>query len=244
MKVIGKLAARALHKAGRICDPPKQTRIIEDEYLLWLSYANSGMVERGNYYLIDYAIQRLPSAAPILEIGAFCGLSTNIISHFKRKYRLTNRLLTCDKWNFENVNGRTSIADSPVLFSDYRAFVRQSYIRNVRMFSADDLPFTIEMTSDEFFDCWEKRAPVADIFERTLSLGGPLSFCYIDGNHTYEYAKRDFLSCDSFLESGGFILFDDSTLRNFGVWRLMPEIISDGKYKLIDTNPYHLFQKR
>jgi hypothetical protein len=177
-------------------------------------------------------------------IGAFCGLSTNIITHFKRKYKVTNRLLTCDKWNFENVNGRTSIADSPVLFSDYRAFVRQSYIRNVRMFSADDLPFTMEMTSDEFFDCWEKRASVADVFERTLSLGGPLSFCYIDGNHTYEYAKRDFLNCDSFLESGGFILFDDSTLRNFGVWRLMPEIISVGKYNLIDTNPYHLFQKR
>jgi Methyltransferase domain len=244
MNSIRKLAARALHKAGRICDPPKQTRTIEDEYLLWLGYANSGMVEPGNSYLIYYVIQRLPSGAPIVEIGTFCGLSANIITHFKRKYGLKNSLFTCDKWDFENVKGRAKIADSPILFSDYRTFVRESFIRNVRMFSPDHLPYTIEMNSDEFFSCWQKQCGVTDVFGRAISLGGPVSFCYIDGNHTYEYAKRDFQNCDTFLESGGFILFDDSTLTNFGVWKLMPEIVAGGKYKLIDTNPYHLFQKR
>jgi hypothetical protein len=55
--------------------------------------------------------------------------------------------------------------------------------------------------------------------------------------------QQDFLNCDDFLEIGGFILFDDSTLTEFGVHRLMPEIIAEGRYKLIATNPYHLFQK-
>jgi hypothetical protein len=56
-------------------------------------------------------------------------------------------------------------------------------------------------------------------------------------------AKRDFLNSDTFLDSGGFILFDDSTDVQFGVRKLMPEITSGGRYKLIATNPNHLFQK-
>jgi hypothetical protein len=243
MKSIRKLAARVLRKGARIIDPPQQTKLIQDEYLTWLSYANPGMLEGGNKYLIDYAIRRLPSAAPILEIGSFCGLSTNVITHLKRVHGVRNVLITSDKWHFENVNGRPEIPNSPVLFSDYRTFVRDSYIRNIKMFSQDDLPFTIEMFSDEFFDAWKNRIACTDVLGRPLTLGGPFSFCYIDGNHTYEWAKRDFLNCDQFLEVGGFILFDDSTLTEFGVYKLMPEIISGGRYNLIAINPYHLFQK-
>jgi len=243
MKSARKLAARVLRKGARIIDLTEQTQLVQDEYLTWLSYANPGMLEEGNQYLIDYAIRRLSTAAPILEIGSFCGLSTNVITHFKRVHGMRNALITCDKWQFENVNDRLEIPNSPILFSDYRRFVRDSYIRNIKMFSPDDLPFTIEMTSNEFFEAWKNGRACTDILGRSLNLGGLLSFCYIDGNHTYECTKRDFLNCDEFLEIGGFILFDDSTLTQFGVYKLMPEIISGGNYKLIATNPNHLFQK-
>src|SRR5271165_4278397 len=109
------------------------------------------MLAAGNHYLFDHAIRHLPSAAPILEIGSFCGLSTNVISHLKRVHGVRNPLVTCDNWQFENVDGRPEIPNSPLLFSEYKTFVRDSYIRNIEMFSRDDLPFTIEMTSDEFF---------------------------------------------------------------------------------------------
>jgi hypothetical protein len=243
MKSIRKLATRVLFKAAMIINPQKKTQLIQDEYLAWLSYANSGMLEAGNQYLIDYAIRRLPSAVPILEIGSCCGLSTNVITHFKRIHGKRNALITSDKWQFENVNNRSEIPNSPVLFSDYRTFMRDSYIRNIKMFSPDDLPFTLEMISDEFFDAWKNRKACTDVLGRPLNLGGPLSFCYIDGNHTYEYVKRDFLNCDTYLEIGGFILFDDSINTQFGVYRLIPEIVSEGRYKLIATNPNHLFQK-
>jgi hypothetical protein len=111
------------------------------------------------------------------------------------------------------------------------------------MFSASDLPYTIEMTSDEFFDAWKTRQTVQDVLGRTITLSGPISFAYIDGNHTYEFAKRDFLNCDAFLDDNGFILFDDSTAAEFGVKDLMPEIISSGRYRLSAANPNHLFQK-
>src|SRR5208337_4385692 len=106
MKSVRNLAARALHKAARIIDPPEQIQLIRDEYITWLSYANAGMLAAGNHYLFDHAIRHLPSAAPILEIGSFCGLSTNVISHLKRVHGVRNPLVTCDNWQFENVDGR------------------------------------------------------------------------------------------------------------------------------------------
>ena len=243
MSAVNKLVGRVLRKAARIVDPPPPIHFINDEYVTWLCYANAGMLERGNLYLIDYAVGHLPSSAPILEIGTFCGLSTNVITHFKRKHGVSNSLITCDKWEFENVNGRPRIADSPVLFSDYKTFSKDSYIRNIGLFSREDLPFTFEMSANEFFEAWKEQMNCADVLGRTHKLGGPFSFCYIDGNHTYEYAKQDFLHCDSYLENGGFILFDDSTLPEFSLHNLMPEIMTMGRYRLVAQNPYHLFQK-
>jgi hypothetical protein len=243
MSSVRRLAGRVLRKAARIIDPPQTINLINDEYISWLCYANAGMLERGNIHSIDYAIGHLPSAAPILEIGSFCGLSANVITHLKRKHGVNSRVITCDKWEFENVNGRSNIANSPILFSDYKTFVKDSYVRNIRMFSQDDLPFTLEMTADEFFEAWNARNSCADVLGRTLNLGGRIGLAYIDGNHTYEFAKRDFLNVDPHLEIGGFILFDDSTLAEFSLHKLMPEIMKLGGYRLVAMNPYHLFQK-
>lgn len=244
MGTIRNLAARAFRKAAITIEPAEKRLDISDEYVNWLCFANAGMLDRGNLYLMDYAISRLPSAAPILEIGSFCGLSANVLTHYKRKHKVQNKLITCDKWEFENAGKNSDyVGDSPVQFSGYKAFVRESYLRNTRMFSGDDLPCTIEMTSTEFFEAWREKRTVQDVFQRPATLGGPLSFCYIDGDHTYEGAKKDFLGCDAFLEKGGFLLFDDSTVENFGVRKLMPEVASSGKYKLVATNPNHLFQK-
>lgn len=62
MRSMLKLTARALRKTARIIDPPEKTQLIQDEYLTWLSYANSGMLEPGNPYLINtpFATFRVP----------------------------------------------------------------------------------------------------------------------------------------------------------------------------------------
>ena len=57
----------------------------EDEYLNWLRFANAGMLHPGNIHAMEYAIQNLPTNHPILEIGSFCGLSTNVISYLLQK---------------------------------------------------------------------------------------------------------------------------------------------------------------
>jgi methyltransferase family protein len=247
---VRKLLSRAMFKAALLVGPrigtEREVIALDDEYLKWLGFANAGMQHPGNAYLFEYVIRNLPNAAPILEIGSFCGLSTNMLAYFKWKHGARNPVINCDRWQFEDEGDRYregSIFKSFLAYKDYSAFVRDTYIRNVRMFSGQELPHTIEKTSDEFFAAWSAGESVEDVFGRRLTLGGPLSFCFIDGNHSYAYAKRDFLNCDCSLGNGGFLLFDDSAENSFGVHLLMPEVLATGRYKLIARNPNHLFQK-
>jgi hypothetical protein len=239
------LFARALSKAARIIDPLRPISYLDDEYITQLCFINAGILEKGNIYSFDYAIGHLPSSAPILEIGSYCGLSTNLLTYLKKKHHVVSPLITCDKWEFQkpSVGDSTAVGTSPLLYRDLERFARESYLRNVRMFSADDPPYTFEMNSDDFFASWRARESRQDVLSRAYALGGPLSFCFVDGNHTYDYARRDFQNCDTFLQVGGFILFDDSTLLKDDVYKVMPEVIATGRYKLVTMNPNHLFQK-
>ena len=51
----------------------------DDEYLRCLKFGNVGMLHPGNIYSLKYLIDNLPFDDPIVEIGSFCGLSTNVI---------------------------------------------------------------------------------------------------------------------------------------------------------------------
>ena len=216
------------------------------EYMSWLTFANAGMLTRGNVYCMDYAVRKLPSAAPIVEIGSFCGLSTNLIIYLKEKHEKNNTLVTCDKWIFEGSESGGKLGDSKnITHEEYRQFVKDTFLRNTRMFSRHDLPFTIEVFSDEFFNLWAVSEKCHDVFGRKVQLGGPISFCYIDGNHSYEFARRDFENCDKFLESGGFILFDDSADGSkWDVCRVVQEVLQSGDYDLVTKNPNYFFRKK
>lgn len=216
---------------------------LQDEYIEWLSFANAGMLEKGNLYCFDYAIKHLPSTNPILEIGSFCGLSTNILTYLLKKYNRSNILLSADPWIFEGSQKQT-IGDSNISHKDYRQFVKDSFLRNIEMFSAERKPHTFEMDSNSLFESWQKKSEVVDVFGRRVKLGAPISFCYIDGHHGYDYTRKDFENTDQFLEKNGFILFDDSAdYEDFGSAQFMKDMKDNKNYKLIVKNPNYLFQK-
>lgn len=216
---------------------------VSDEFVNWLAFANAGMLNRGNLLCFDYAISRLPSDSPMVEIGVFCGLSSNLLTYYKRRHRRSNPLFNCDRWLFEGAEGNVGASD--ISHSAYRDFVRETYLRNVRMFSGHDLPRTIESLSREFFAGWRASQTATDLFGRTVQLGGPISFCFIDGNHTYEVARQDFRDADQFLEPGGFILFDDSADGSaWEVTRVVAEVLALPQYELVIKNPNYLFRKR
>jgi hypothetical protein len=217
---------------------------LTDDYIAYLSFVNAGMLNRGNLLCFDYAIRNLPSTCgAIVEIGSFCGLSTNLLAYFKRKHMVTsNPIFNCDRWEFEGATG--NVGDSDISHAAYRTFVRNTYMRNVRMFSQPHLPHTIEKLSDDFFAAWSRGETAVDVFGRTATLGGPIAFCYIDGNHEYAYARADFEHADQFLEPGGFILFDDSADGSaWEVCRVVEEVKRMEHYRLVTKNPNYLFQK-
>jgi len=226
--------------------PPGDFSVLNDELLNWMKFVNAGMLDTGNIVAMDYALARMPRGAAMIEIGSFCGLSTNVLTHLRRRYSLTCPFFTCDSWKFEGADSpHTPMGDGGLTFGEYRRLVRDSFIRNTRAFSRHDLPQTIELSSDDFFAAWDKCALLEDVYGRPSNVGGLIAFCYIDGDHTYPQARRDFENVDKHLKPGGFILFDDSADGSgWEVCQLVQELLQNDKYRLIGKYGNYLFQSR
>ena len=239
MSVTSKVkGAYALLRAGT-----SPRRVLDDQYLQWLMFANAGMQDPGNLYLMDLAIQGLPSDHPVVEIGSFCGLTTNILTYLLHKHARSNQLIGADPWTFEHDEGQDSIG-AGITLEEYAGFVRESFRRNVKFFSRRTTPHIVQTTSDEFLAAWSRAEAATDTEGAEVALGGPISFAFIDGNHTYEFVRRDFEGIDRHLEVGGFILFDDSAdSGGFEVNRLMKEVEALPRYSLVSKNPNYLFRR-
>jgi hypothetical protein len=87
----------------------------QDDFIKWLCFANAGMLNIGNIWCLDYAISHLPSQAAIVEIGSFCGLSTNLITYLKLKHGVDNKLVCCDPWDFGDSEKGGALAGHPYI---------------------------------------------------------------------------------------------------------------------------------
>ncbi len=253
MRIRG-LIKKGMLRAGLLTRPvevPPPVRELDDGFLTWARFAVAGHPSAGNPFCMDHAIRHMPDGAPIVEIGSFAGLSAVQMCHLARKHGRTNRLIACDPWMFEGLPPGITFPHTSVTSDGYREYVRESFARNVRFFCADNLPAGVEMTSDDFFAAWRERREVPDVVGGTVRLGGPIGFCFIDGNHTYECAARDFRNVDEFLAPGGFVLFDDSgdgqtapDGQPWGSCRAAREVLDTGRYELVMKNPNYLYRKR
>ncbi|MEM7602110.1 MAG: class I SAM-dependent methyltransferase [Verrucomicrobiota bacterium] len=221
-------------------------RWLTDGFISWVRFAVPGMLGDGNLVASAWAMERLPSEGDIVEIGSFCGLSTIMLSALRSRFgERERRIITSDKWQFEGQALGSTLGDSEVTHETYQNFVRDSYIRNVQTF-CNPLPITVSSLSDEFFHYWESGADEKDVVSgHSVVLGGPIGFAYIDGNHTYDYAKRDYENVDRYLVSGGWIMFDDSADGSgWEVNRLVRELAENSNYELVAKAPNYLFRKR
>ena len=144
--------------------------LLDDEYIRSLLMVNAGWQSDGNPHLFDLVIRTAPEA-PMLEIGSFCCLSTNIIQYLKRKHGRTTPLFTCDKWIFEG-SEKVQPGAAPRPLAACVTARKETFKRSVTALS-HELPFTVEATSDEFFGAWAERETVTDVFGRAVKLGGP-----------------------------------------------------------------------
>lgn len=201
-----------------------------------------GWLEKGHIYCIDYAMKNIPNNIPIMEIGTYAGLSTNVILYFLKKHNKNNTLYTTD-WYLQDITDDENIGfiENPRSFID---FIKESFIRNTLFFNRNAHIFSYDLASDEFFDAWNQNKTIIDLFGNTGNLGGNIAFAYIDGNHKYEFAKRDFENIDRILITGGYILFDDSAgYTSWGSRDVAIEAVNTGRYKVIKQNPHYFVQK-
>lgn len=224
-----------------------------DDYLIRLrcSVIGEGMLHPGNVYLMEHAIQHMPDGGCVLEIGSYGGLSANLLTYLLGKYQRNAELFCCDAWMYEGLHddqGQATIwmdGRNDVLRTDFMDYLKTAFIQGARLLSAHRLPHAIHLDSDTFFAAWTKGETSLDVFERETRLGGPIAFAYIDGNHAYEYARRDMENAVQHLLPGGFILLDDSAKhQHFGSARLAQEWIKHPDFEVVLDNPHYLFQKK
>lgn len=225
-----------------------------DEYLNWLLVSNAGMQHKGNIHCFELAVSEMPAGLPVLEIGAHAGLSANILTYLLQKHGRTTHVLSVDPWIVrgyldEQNPGQEYLrvlgGNSSISRTAYADFICQSYLQNTRFFSPQNQPYGFRLMADEFFAHWAAAQPLTDLEGRSFTTGGQLAFVYIDGNHDYDYCRRDFENAHRFLAPGGFILFDDSADgAPFGSAKFAKELERHAGYSLIAKNPNRLFRKK
>lgn len=243
------ILTRAIHQLRRRAEAVElvesRRRIAADEYVNWLCMAVGGWLSPGdgNLAAFDHAIRHMPAGGSVVEIGSFLGLSTNIIAYLLIKYAREHPLFTADPWMFEGTEHPLSgYFDGST--AAYRHYAKEVFKMNTVLFSGTRMPFTIETTSNQFFERWNTGARAQDVFGRTAALGGGISFAYVDGAHTYEAARADFLSVDRHLLPGGFVLFDDTADHSpFESRRIIPEVERTRSYQLVFKTPHYFFRK-
>jgi len=155
------------------------------------------MLHEENIYLMDYAIKNMPSGKYVLEIGSWAWLSTNLLLHLMQKHGRKEQFIGCDPWlygynNSEDEHGYSIEGREDISRAQYMDYSKKGFMDSVLLFNKSNLPYTFHLKSDEFFENFNQKSILTDVFGRSTVLEGSLSFCNIDGNHSYEYVKRDF----------------------------------------------------
>lgn len=210
-----------------------------------------GMLKDGNIGLMEYAIQHMPDGGSIIEIGSYGGLSANVLVYLLGKHGKLRPFFTCDAWIYEGyhdhlketpdtfIDGRTDVSRSA-----YSVYMKGAFIAATKLLSSHHLPHAFHMDSAHFFELWNNQRSETDVFGRNVTLGGPISFAYIDGGHSYEVAWRDFEHVSRNLLLNGFMLLDDSADHlPFGSAKMMATIKADKRFKVIASEPNYLIQK-
>jgi Methyltransferase domain len=216
--------------------------VVIDYLMACMQNVTPGWIREGNLEAFAYCLARLPSDAPIIEIGSFAGLSLNYLILLLRRADRQNPVFSVDPWKFGH--GTAPLKGSDISYDAYSAHIREIFRRNITLFSGDRLPHHIELSSDAFFAAWAGSEKRIDFFGNAVQLGGPIAFAYIDGSHTYEQSTKDFQNVDRYLEPGGFIVFDDSEdYHNWGSTRTAQEAAMLERYEVVAKNPNYCLRK-
>lgn len=231
--------------AGRAVRGPSAPPPPPDLFVEWLRASVPGWLHAGNVRAFDACIREMPDGA-VVEIGCHAGLSTNAIGHFIAKHHRTAPLFTVDPWVIDHPAGPPIASDIDAAAWDARRreFIRTAFDRATRLNSSGRLPHHFELFSDAFFAAWSEGAARTDFFGRVATLGGPIAFAYIDGDHSAEQVWQDFINVDRHLAKGGFVLFDDTGYSSEdGAAKSAARAAARPDYRVVSKAPHYCIQK-
>lgn len=245
---LGRYLRRLRRSAAETAERAQSRRdVASDEYIRWLCTVLGGWLgpDHGNLQAFDYAIRHMPAGGAIIEIGSFLGLSTNLLAYLAQKYHRGHPFFSCDPWVFEGAEepiGGYFDAGSEA----FRRYAKEVFRMSAALFSEARTPYALERFSAHFFEQWHARATVEDLFGRTVVLGGPISFAYLDGAHTAEAVQGDVQGVERHLLPGGFILFDDSDDGGCfpEVSQVARSVAEDPSYELVFKTPHYFVRKK
>jgi hypothetical protein len=149
---------------------------------------------------IPFAFWLIDALRPktFVELGTHTGNSFFAFCQAAAAYQPTMQLTAIDTWQGDEHAGRY---DNSV-YEDVRRYCDATY------------PTTAKLLRDTFANA---RAE----FE-----AGSIDVLHIDGLHTYEAVKDDFMTWQDTVSACGVVLFHDTAIRDhgFGVWRLWAEL--------------------
>lgn len=227
--------------------------IAHDDFILRLrsSVIGEGMLHPGNVYLMDQAIRQMPSGGVVLEVGSYAGLSSVLLRYLLDRAGRNVDIFCCDAWIYEGYHDQAGKSSDTidgrldVRRADFTAYIKQAFIQSNQLLSRHRLPYAFHLESDTFFDLWHQGQSATDVFGRNVTLGGAISFAYIDGNHAYDYARRDVENAALHLLPGGYLLLDDSAEhQRFGSAQLAKELCQHPLFETVLANPHFLFRKK
>lgn len=229
---------RRLERAGIISDLPP---ILQELFIKWVKMGVPGWCSDDNIKIIEDCINTLPKGS-VIEIGSFCGLSTAIISYCLIRNKKENRFFSVDDWFFEGYADRKNTYISGIFTGDdWREHTETLFKATMKLINNKLKHSHIKLNSNAFFASWCKDETIYDLNNTQVLLGGDIAFAYIDGDHSYEQAKNDFINVDKYLVKGGYVFFDDSADNtHFGCKDVAKEVEKLKNYKLVSPQLSHI----
>ena len=85
------------------------------------------------------------------------------------KHRKSNQFIGCDAWVYEgyrdSINSEDIYIDNKnIKRIDYMNYIKNAFIKSVKLLHPNRLPFTCHLPSDDFFEKWNNNEVFKDVF--------------------------------------------------------------------------------
>jgi cephalosporin hydroxylase len=156
-----------------------------------------------NYYLVNHAAQELPAEALFIEIGVLFGGSLLVMMQALKDANLNRKIVAVDPLESYYGDSEDPITLLPI--------TRDNVLRNIRSLNPHHDSFTLISTPSQ--------SPQTVVSLQNIEIG----VIYIDGDHSYEGVKSDWVNYSPLVVVGGYVLIDNYHDNYDGIDRFIDE---------------------